>query len=158
MSIGSWLKNCTALNVPRIGFQGTSLHSWRITKAIQRRVQLNSFLVFVLHVASNRSKQGFPFIEKRGKNADLYKCYECVGSFHCIECQEWIERVSSRECHCKKLENSAELFKIENSFKKKCSSVDKSFWKQWHYTFLSQLTTLQLKARWDLRNLLRKMQ
>lgn len=39
-----------------------------------------------------------------------------------------MELVSDRDCHCTLLINSGDLFKIENSFKKKCSVVEKSFW------------------------------
>lgn len=79
---------------------------------------------------SIRSNQGFPYEDKKGKNAHVYKCDVCVDddSRHCSDCRRWMDDVSGRDCHCSILAGSTDLVKIENSIKKKCSTVDSSWW------------------------------
>lgn len=74
------------------------------------------------------SKKGFPFDEKKGKAGLVFKCSICLeSSNHCSDCREWMDLVSDGECHCRYLV-SAELFKLENNLKKKCSIVDVVWW------------------------------
>ena len=64
------------------------------------------------------------------KSKVSYTCSSCTGQEdeHCEACDQWSMAVSSwSHCHCRMLEEDKNLFKLEESLKKKCAEMQ-DFW------------------------------
>ena len=75
------------------------------------------------------AEEEFPHEDKKGQ-LKMTPCEECQdegGNKHCSDCQQWSKMVSGGDCHCLLL-LSAELYKVENIFKKKCAAYDPEWW------------------------------
>jgi len=54
-----------------------------------------------------------------------------------------MEKVSKGDCRCELLSGNSELFKIENSIRKKCSGVEASWWNTEFEKILKEFLTTQ---------------
>ena len=88
--------------------------------------------------------QEFPHEDKKGqlKMKPCEECQEEGENEHCSDCQEWSKRVSGGDCHCILL-LSAELYKVENIFKKKCAAYDPEWWSDELPKVLDEFLSLQ---------------
>lgn len=83
-----------------------------------------------------------------------YQCYTCNGNDglnHCQECDEWslaVNSWSSSCCHCQLLASQKNLFKLEESLKRKCAEVDfGSFWNKKFGQILEEFLQSKCKAQ-----------
>lgn len=102
-----------------------------------------------------------PIVQKGSSKAKAnaqYQCYTCNGNDglnHCQECEEWSLAVNSwsSSCHCQLLASHKNLFKLEESLKRKCAEVGfGSFWNKKFDQILDEFLQSKCKAPLPVSN------